>query len=238
MQDQDAYSHARHAGNAGDVFKHVALAALLEALPATSLYIETHAGDGLFTLGSVGEWTAGAASNSACDTNNATYEASSLTYTTQPLASATQFQAVPELPYRVVPNFFKFPKGTIAGEASAVAVNSKGHIFLFQRTKPMTPNMTRSATWFRASVTDSFPTRADGASTRATNLRTTDDGNHPVLKAQSRRQRSARPRQSTFGWSTAVRIASLNSTRTAGSLAPLASLAISPASSRGLTSWR
>jgi hypothetical protein len=34
----------------------------------------------------------------------------------QPLASATQFQAVPELPYRVVPNFFKFPKGTIAGE--------------------------------------------------------------------------------------------------------------------------
>jgi hypothetical protein len=34
-------------------------------------------------------------------------------------------------------NFFKFPKGTIAGEASAVAVNSKGHIFLFQRTKPM-----------------------------------------------------------------------------------------------------
>jgi 23S rRNA (adenine2030-N6)-methyltransferase len=61
MQDKDAYAHARHAGNAGDVFKHVALAALLEALPAASLYIETHAGDGLFTLGSVGEWTAGAA---------------------------------------------------------------------------------------------------------------------------------------------------------------------------------
>jgi hypothetical protein len=33
-----------------------------------------------------------------------------------PLASATQFQAVPELPYRVVPNFLKFPKATIAGE--------------------------------------------------------------------------------------------------------------------------
>jgi uncharacterized protein len=36
------------------------------------------------------QWTAGAASNSACDTNNATYEASSLTYTTQPLPSATK----------------------------------------------------------------------------------------------------------------------------------------------------
>lgn len=36
------------------------------------------------------QWTAGAASTSACDTNNATYEASSLTYTTQPLPSATK----------------------------------------------------------------------------------------------------------------------------------------------------
>src|ERR1700738_5546117 len=61
MQDQAAYPLERHAATAGEVFKHVALAALLEALPATSPYIETHAGDGLFTLGSVGEWTAGAA---------------------------------------------------------------------------------------------------------------------------------------------------------------------------------
>jgi uncharacterized protein len=36
------------------------------------------------------QWTAGAASTSACDTNNATYEASSLTYTTAPLTSATK----------------------------------------------------------------------------------------------------------------------------------------------------
>jgi uncharacterized protein len=33
------------------------------------------------------QWTAGAASTSACDTNNATYELSSLTYTTAPLQS-------------------------------------------------------------------------------------------------------------------------------------------------------
>jgi DNA-binding beta-propeller fold protein YncE len=37
----------------------------------------------------------------------------------------------------VVANFFKFPKGTVSGEAAGVAINSKGHIFLFQRTKPM-----------------------------------------------------------------------------------------------------
>src|SRR3954471_21457058 len=57
------YAHARHAGNAADVHKHVALVALLEALvrdesPLT--YVETHAGDGIYPLASVGEWGAGA----------------------------------------------------------------------------------------------------------------------------------------------------------------------------------
>jgi putative CocE/NonD family hydrolase len=36
------------------------------------------------------QWTAGGASNSVCDTSNNTYEASSLTYTTAPLAAATK----------------------------------------------------------------------------------------------------------------------------------------------------
>jgi 23S rRNA (adenine2030-N6)-methyltransferase len=53
------YSHARHAGNHGDVLKHVALVAVLRDLirdPAPLLYVDSHAGDGRFTLGSVGEW--------------------------------------------------------------------------------------------------------------------------------------------------------------------------------------
>jgi putative CocE/NonD family hydrolase len=36
------------------------------------------------------QWTAGAGSNPVCDTNNASYEASSLTYTTAPLAADTK----------------------------------------------------------------------------------------------------------------------------------------------------
>jgi uncharacterized protein len=36
------------------------------------------------------QWTAGAASNPFCDTNNVTYEASSLTYTTAPMQAATK----------------------------------------------------------------------------------------------------------------------------------------------------
>jgi 23S rRNA (adenine2030-N6)-methyltransferase len=53
------YAHARHAGNAGDVLKHVALIAVLEAMvrdPSPLTYVETHAGDGLYPLGSAGEW--------------------------------------------------------------------------------------------------------------------------------------------------------------------------------------
>ena len=56
------YAHARHAGNAGDVFKHVALIAVLDELlkaPESLDYIETHAGDGIYPLGSVGEWGEG-----------------------------------------------------------------------------------------------------------------------------------------------------------------------------------
>jgi hypothetical protein len=47
------------------------------------------------------------------------------------------FQPLPELGYRVVPDFFHVPDGMTVGEASGVALNSKGHIFLFQRATPM-----------------------------------------------------------------------------------------------------
>src|SRR6516165_6457729 len=42
-------------------------------------------------------------------------------------------QTVPEIPFDSVPNFFKLPKDLHFGEASGVAVNSKGHIFVFNR---------------------------------------------------------------------------------------------------------
>lgn len=48
------YKHAYHAGNFADVFKHVALIALLEtfkAKPAPFCYLDTHAGRGLYDLG-------------------------------------------------------------------------------------------------------------------------------------------------------------------------------------------
>ena len=41
--------------------------------------------------------------------------------------------AVPEIPYRSVPDFLKLPPDLYFGEVSGVAVNSKGHIFVFSR---------------------------------------------------------------------------------------------------------
>jgi len=40
---------------------------------------------------------------------------------------------VPQIPFDSVPNFLKLPPDTYLGEVSGVAVNSKGHVFVFQR---------------------------------------------------------------------------------------------------------
>jgi streptogramin lyase len=42
-------------------------------------------------------------------------------------------QSVPEIPFDSAPNFFKLPADLHLGEASGVAVNSKGHVFIFSR---------------------------------------------------------------------------------------------------------
>jgi len=41
--------------------------------------------------------------------------------------------SVPEIPYRSIPDFLQLPADIYLGEAAGVAVNSKGHIFVFSR---------------------------------------------------------------------------------------------------------
>jgi sugar lactone lactonase YvrE len=43
-------------------------------------------------------------------------------------------EAVPQIPYDSVPNFLKLPGDMNLGEAAGVAVNSKGHVFVFSRS--------------------------------------------------------------------------------------------------------
>src|SRR5580693_2425920 len=42
-------------------------------------------------------------------------------------------QGAPDIPFDSVPNAIKLPAGMYIGEVSGVAVNSKGHIFIFSR---------------------------------------------------------------------------------------------------------
>lgn len=51
-----------------------------------------------------------------------------------PLLSLGQEQSIPEIPYESVPNLLQLPTGLYLGEAAGVAVNSKGHIFVFTRS--------------------------------------------------------------------------------------------------------
>ena len=92
------------------------------------------------------------------------------------------FQPVPELGYRVMPDFFHFPEYMTPGEASAVALNSKGHIFLFQRTKHMLTEFDEHGTFVRSFNDDLFTTPHGLRIDEADNLWTTDVGNHLVLK--------------------------------------------------------
>jgi DNA-binding beta-propeller fold protein YncE len=43
-------------------------------------------------------------------------------------------QSAPEIPFSSVPDFFKLPPGMNFGEVPGVAVNSKGHVFVFTRS--------------------------------------------------------------------------------------------------------
>src|SRR6202521_90448 len=61
-----------------------------------------------------------------------------------PLALLAQ-QAAPEIPFESVPNLLKLPKDLYLGEAAGVAVNSKGHIFVFSRGNTTGPAYAASA---------------------------------------------------------------------------------------------
>jgi hypothetical protein len=63
---------------------------------------------------------------------------------TFPLVARAQ-QSAPEIPFDSVPNLLKLPKDLYLGEASGVAVNSKGHIFVYSRGNSTGPAYAASA---------------------------------------------------------------------------------------------
>ena len=57
-----------------------------------------------------------------------------------------QSPSVPEIPFRSVPDFLKLPADLYFGEVSGVAVNSKGHVFVFSRGNTTGPAYGAAAT--------------------------------------------------------------------------------------------
>src|SRR5690242_21279141 len=49
------------------------------------------------------------------------------------LAQGASAQEVPQIAYDSVPDFLKLPDDVFLGEAAGVAVNSKGHVFVYSR---------------------------------------------------------------------------------------------------------
>lgn len=92
------------------------------------------------------------------------------------------FQRVPELSYRVLPDFFHFPEGSGSGESSAVALNSKGHIFLFQRVDPMLSEFDPEGRFIRSIGKGLFDQPHGLRIDAEDNIWTTDVGSHLVLK--------------------------------------------------------
>ena len=89
---------------------------------------------------------------------------------------------VAELGYRVSPDFFDFPANWVEGEASGVALNSKGHIFLFQRTRPMLSEFDENGRYVR-SLGEGLFDHPHGLRIDADDyIWTTDDTNNTVLK--------------------------------------------------------
>jgi DNA-binding beta-propeller fold protein YncE len=91
-------------------------------------------------------------------------------------------QRVPELAYQVVPEFFEYPADWVTGEASGVALNSRGHIFLFQRAKPMLSEFDESGRYLRSLGEGLFDHPHGLRIDSQDNIWTTDDTNHTVLK--------------------------------------------------------
>ena len=62
-----------------------------------------------------------------------------------PIALFGQSQSVPEIPFDSVPDFLKLPASMYLGETAGVAVDSKGHVFVFTRGNSTGPAYGASA---------------------------------------------------------------------------------------------
>src|SRR6266478_7537819 len=89
---------------------------------------------------------------------------------------------IPKLNYEVVPDFFQLPAGENFVEVAGVAVNSKGHIYVFHRGKHPLMEFDPSGKFIRSLADDPFVTAHLVHVDIEDNIWTADIGSHVVLK--------------------------------------------------------
>src|SRR5262249_18030227 len=91
-------------------------------------------------------------------------------------------EPIPKLNYEAVPGFFQLPADEHFVEVAGVAVNSKGHVYVFHRGKHPLMEFDANGKFLRSIADDLFVSahtvRVDGED----NIWTTDVGSHMVLK--------------------------------------------------------
>jgi DNA-binding beta-propeller fold protein YncE len=91
-------------------------------------------------------------------------------------------EAIPKLNYEAVGDFFQLPAGEHFVEVAGVAVNSRGHIYVFHRGKHPLMEFDSSGKYLRSIADDLFVTAHTVRVDAEDNIWTTDVGAHVVLK--------------------------------------------------------
>src|SRR5215467_13285812 len=99
-----------------------------------------------------------------------------------PALSSRGQEIGPKLNYQTVPDFFQLPTDEHFVEVAGVAVNSKGHIYVFHRGKHPLMEFDPSGKFIRSIADDLFVTPHAVRVDDQDNIWTTDVGAHLVLK--------------------------------------------------------
>jgi len=86
------------------------------------------------------------------------------------------------LPYEAVPDFFQLPPGENFVESACIAINSKGHIYVFHRGKHPLMEFDANGKFLRNIADDLFVSAHAVRVDADDNIWTTDVGSHVVLK--------------------------------------------------------
>lgn len=98
------------------------------------------------------------------------------------VAQAPPEPAVPSLHYEVVPGFFQLPAGMNFVEPAGIAVNSKGHVYVFHRGTHPLMEFDASGRFLRSIDDDLFVSAHAVRVDAQDNIWTVDVGSHVVLK--------------------------------------------------------